>query len=300
MGWTSAAYPMLFADARRRGGDVHGRVSWLASTAQPFRDPFGLAELVDRHLRRWCRGLLSVCGVHLWRAGETPAGAERARLVVANHRSPFDIPILLSVFGGQFLSRADLTEWPVFGRAARRVGTIFRQSRRIARAVRRRFARNPARAARGSRHRLPRGHHARRGRGARVPRRRLCGGSWTRCGDCARRARLSAPSSNGSTRGFLDHASRVARRTAGGCWLLCRRSHRSARWHARAALKPRKARCRKLVPAARLVQRSQDVESFCLRSRTIAVPGQPNPALPLRRNYHRCLRNCFGLWLLLE
>jgi len=46
-------------------------------------------------------------------------------LIVSNHRSPFDIGVLLGIFGGHALSRSDLEEWPVLGMAARRAGTIF-------------------------------------------------------------------------------------------------------------------------------------------------------------------------------
>jgi lyso-ornithine lipid O-acyltransferase len=51
--------------------------------------------------------------------------ARRARLVVANHRSPLDIILMLQHFGGSVLARHDLEDWPVLGRAAREGGTIF-------------------------------------------------------------------------------------------------------------------------------------------------------------------------------
>jgi 1-acyl-sn-glycerol-3-phosphate acyltransferase len=57
--------------------------------------------------------------------GCTLPTSNKPRLIVANHRSPFDIGVLLSLFGGHALSRADLAGWPVLGLAARRAGTIF-------------------------------------------------------------------------------------------------------------------------------------------------------------------------------
>jgi len=48
-----------------------------------------------------------------------------ARLVVANHRSPADIIVLLSLFGGQFLGQANVARWPILGAAARKAGTVF-------------------------------------------------------------------------------------------------------------------------------------------------------------------------------
>ncbi len=46
-------------------------------------------------------------------------------MIVSNHRSPIDIAIVLSIFGGQVLSRGDLSHWPILGTAARKAGTIF-------------------------------------------------------------------------------------------------------------------------------------------------------------------------------
>lgn len=79
----------------------------------------------DEDMRRWSKGLLRIGGIDLCLADPPPPPATRARLVVANHRSAFDIPILLSLFGGSCLSRADVADWPVLGYAARRAQTIF-------------------------------------------------------------------------------------------------------------------------------------------------------------------------------
>ena len=49
----------------------------------------------------------------------------KARLVVANHRSPVDIILMLERFGGSVLGRHDLEGWPILGWAAREGGTIF-------------------------------------------------------------------------------------------------------------------------------------------------------------------------------
>jgi lyso-ornithine lipid O-acyltransferase len=88
----------------------------------------------QRWMKFWCEGLLRIFGVEatiVASAGERPGDARRsgaapaARLVIANHRSPLDIPLLLREFGGVALSRADLANWPVLGAAARSAETIF-------------------------------------------------------------------------------------------------------------------------------------------------------------------------------
>jgi 1-acyl-sn-glycerol-3-phosphate acyltransferase len=84
-------------------------------------------EVYQAWMKRWCQGLLDIFGVHpvvVGTTGSQPAAA-RARLVVANHRSPLDIPLLLRQFGGCVLSRADLATWPVLGPAAVSAETIF-------------------------------------------------------------------------------------------------------------------------------------------------------------------------------
>jgi 1-acyl-sn-glycerol-3-phosphate acyltransferase len=78
-----------------------------------------------RWVGAWAAGLVRVFGVDLRVCGDNVPAPMRGRLVVANHRSPLDIIILLEHFGGTVLSRADLRGWPVLGAAAYHGGTIF-------------------------------------------------------------------------------------------------------------------------------------------------------------------------------
>jgi lyso-ornithine lipid O-acyltransferase len=79
----------------------------------------------QRWVQRWASGLLEVYGVEQHWGSERPRSTGRARLVVANHRSPIDIILMLQHFDGSVLARHDLAGWPVMGRAAREGGTIF-------------------------------------------------------------------------------------------------------------------------------------------------------------------------------
>ncbi len=78
----------------------------------------------DVWTRRWSRALLRLFSIERKIEGICPP-ATRGRLVVANHRSTIDIGILLEIFGGRMVSRADLASWPVIGIAARKSGTVF-------------------------------------------------------------------------------------------------------------------------------------------------------------------------------
>jgi 1-acyl-sn-glycerol-3-phosphate acyltransferase len=103
-------------------------LGWVAAASlhQRFVPEPERALVFQRYMRRWGSSLVRASGgqVELVPGSQVPPHT-RARLVVANHRSPFDIGVLLSLFGGNALSRADLAEWPVLGLAARRAGTIF-------------------------------------------------------------------------------------------------------------------------------------------------------------------------------
>jgi len=82
-------------------------------------------QVFQRWMQHWADLLLRLFGVDCAVLGTLPPSAAGARLVVANHRSPIDILLLLKLFGGVVLSRGDLARWPLLGLAARRAETIF-------------------------------------------------------------------------------------------------------------------------------------------------------------------------------
>lgn len=123
-----------------RGLSSHARVSVRASglalltvvqlgaveAHQRMSPPDRRDAVFDRHMRVWVRTLLRLFGVKVKQhPRQAPSKRAKARLVVSNHRSPIDIAIVLSIFGGQVLSRGDLSDWPILGTAARKAGTIF-------------------------------------------------------------------------------------------------------------------------------------------------------------------------------
>jgi len=85
----------------------------------------GRSAVLDRYRRSWSRQVLWLLGVRIATEGSAPGRAARGRLVVANHRSPLDVLVLMSLFGGRFLSRGDVEGWPLVGAGARYIGTIF-------------------------------------------------------------------------------------------------------------------------------------------------------------------------------
>ena len=82
-------------------------------------------ELRDRWFGAWCEAMLRVFGIRIVLIGEAPRPAERGRLVVSNHRGVADVLVLLRIFGGCMVSRADIARWPVIGTAGKKLGTVF-------------------------------------------------------------------------------------------------------------------------------------------------------------------------------
>lgn len=103
-------------------------------------------EVIKRWVPRWAKMGLRIFRVTvlpnggLYKPGELVPGRDdtaRGRIFIANHRSALDIPILLSLVEAHCISRSDLANWPIIGRGARAVGTLFvdRTSRRSGAAV---------------------------------------------------------------------------------------------------------------------------------------------------------------------
>jgi 1-acyl-sn-glycerol-3-phosphate acyltransferase len=112
LGITGAMLPLFIA--RKRVGDASDEL-----------------RVRDRWVRAYMKALLAVFDVKVHVSGafqpngtSAPTGA-RGTLVVVNHRSALDIAIVLSLFGGRMVSRHDVASWPLLGRAAKEVGTVF-------------------------------------------------------------------------------------------------------------------------------------------------------------------------------
>ncbi|TWU24696.1 lysophospholipid acyltransferase family protein [Bythopirellula polymerisocia] len=103
-------------------------------------------RVINRWVPRWARINLWIFGVRveprglLVEPGRLVSGrddAGRGRIFIANHRSGMDIPVVLTTVEAHCISRHDVANWPVIGRGAQRIGTLFvdRSSRRSGAAV---------------------------------------------------------------------------------------------------------------------------------------------------------------------
>ncbi|MCT9138079.1 lysophospholipid acyltransferase family protein [Streptomyces violarus] len=84
--------------------------------------PFG-ARIPESLVRRWCRWIVRAAGVQVRITGAAaPTGP---LLLVANHISWLDIPLLAAVRPARMLAKAEVRRWPVAGPLAARGGVLF-------------------------------------------------------------------------------------------------------------------------------------------------------------------------------
>lgn len=112
--------------ARRAATIASMTAAWVpVAEADVIRHPPGeRRDVYERHARAWARRVLRVTGVHL-HVEPSPPTAGGPMLVVSAHRTTFDALVMLALFGGHILSRGDVADWPLVGRAARSIGVVF-------------------------------------------------------------------------------------------------------------------------------------------------------------------------------
>ncbi|MFD3873367.1 1-acyl-sn-glycerol-3-phosphate acyltransferase [Streptomyces sp. NPDC058623] len=96
-------------------------------TAPPVR----LLPARSRHalVRAWSTALLRSLGVRITVHGAP--GPDGGRLIVANHISWLDVPLVAAVLPSRMLAKSDIRGWPVVGGLAARAGTLFIERDRI-------------------------------------------------------------------------------------------------------------------------------------------------------------------------
>ncbi|MEH0581473.1 MULTISPECIES: lysophospholipid acyltransferase family protein [Streptomyces] len=78
----------------------------------------------DRVVRSWSRAVVRAAGVRI-RVTGSPAPTTTGLLLVANHISWLDIPLLAAVRPARMLAKAEIRRWPVAGALAARGGVLF-------------------------------------------------------------------------------------------------------------------------------------------------------------------------------
>ncbi|MFJ6756033.1 lysophospholipid acyltransferase family protein [Streptomyces sp. NPDC091273] len=93
--------------------------------------PARLLPAGPRHtvVRAWAAALVRAFGIRITVYGSPGPGG--GRLLVPNHISWLDIPLVAAVMPCRMLAKSDIRAWPVLGRLAGRAGTLFIERDRI-------------------------------------------------------------------------------------------------------------------------------------------------------------------------
>ncbi|MFF4243168.1 lysophospholipid acyltransferase family protein [Streptomyces sp. NPDC001822] len=87
----------------------------------------------DRLIRGWARAVVRAFGVRLRVTGAAVPSARPSagELVVANHVSWLDVPLLAAVLPARMLAKSEIRSWPVLGAVAALAGTLFIERDRL-------------------------------------------------------------------------------------------------------------------------------------------------------------------------
>ncbi|CAM5640027.1 1-acyl-sn-glycerol-3-phosphate acyltransferase [Streptomyces avidinii] len=93
--------------------------------------PLRLLPRRPRHavVRAWAAALLGSFGLRVTVHGSPGPGG--GRLIVANHISWLDIPLVAAVMPSRMLAKSDIRTWPVLGPLSRQAGTLYIERDRI-------------------------------------------------------------------------------------------------------------------------------------------------------------------------
>ena len=105
---------------------VHYGTLRRAERALAAGDLATVQQLVDRHIPRWSRGILKVTGVTLTVEGLENIPKEGPCVFVGNHRSYYDIPLLLASLDKPhgILAKEELEKIPLLNRWMKLLGCV--------------------------------------------------------------------------------------------------------------------------------------------------------------------------------
>lgn len=108
---------------------VHYSVLCKAERALAAGDTETVRQLVKKHIPHWSKGILNVTGVRLSVEGLDNIPKDGPSVFVANHRSYYDIPLLLAGLDEPYgiLAKEELGKIPLLNRWMKLLGCVFVQ-----------------------------------------------------------------------------------------------------------------------------------------------------------------------------
>jgi 1-acyl-sn-glycerol-3-phosphate acyltransferase len=134
-GWlpTAPCTPGACAQPARAAVSVPRAVLRLAGVTALVLAGIALCPVGERipaeWVRRWCRLIVRAAGVRVRITGAAPP--DGGLLLVANHVSWLDIPLLTAVRPARMLAKAEVRRWPVAGALTARGGALFIERDRL-------------------------------------------------------------------------------------------------------------------------------------------------------------------------
>jgi 1-acyl-sn-glycerol-3-phosphate acyltransferase len=116
---------MNFWSRLRRFIKVFTRTSFYLRKAYTIKDEQEEKQRLYLHslMAGWGQEMLTLLRVDLRVSGEV--ASDETMLLVGNHVSYMDMPVLMAISPVVFIAKIELSRWPVIGSAARSVGTVF-------------------------------------------------------------------------------------------------------------------------------------------------------------------------------
>ncbi len=96
-----------------------GQLSRAGGNREPFHPQ------VRETVQRWYARMLQLLDVEIQVIGTLPHESDGAVILIANHISWVDIPLIGSLTPVNFLSKAEVAQWPLVGSLATKIGTLF-------------------------------------------------------------------------------------------------------------------------------------------------------------------------------
>ena len=113
---------MLYSQKITAGSAAMIEGFYLIFRHQMYKEPNNPHN--TRYVQHFCRRLINVFNIQVQVHGEIP---RQPALWVSNHISWLDIPVLGSGARVFFLAKAEIENWPIFGKLAKGGGTLFIQ-----------------------------------------------------------------------------------------------------------------------------------------------------------------------------
>ena len=110
---------------------IHTFIDYIIIGLYTRKNPYG--EMNNRLMRNWCKLILNMCGIKLISEGLEHVITDHSCIILANHQSAFDIPVIGFLINAtvRFMAKKEIFQIPILGSAMKGAGIFIvdRQNR---------------------------------------------------------------------------------------------------------------------------------------------------------------------------